>query len=72
MTILILVIVFVCLLALGVPIAFAIGISTLLTMMASIDFVPAVMTVAQRMAGGIDSFTLLAIPLFILSGQLMV
>ena len=71
MTIIILVIVFVCLLALGVPIAFAIGISTLFTMMASIDFVPAVMTVAQRMAGGIDSFTLLAIPLFILSGQLM-
>ncbi|MFK5970260.1 MAG: TRAP transporter large permease, partial [Candidatus Marithrix sp.] len=71
MSIIVLVAAFACLLALGVPIAFAIGLSTFLTMLVSIDFVPAVTTVAQRMAGGINSFALLAIPLFILSGQLM-
>jgi len=32
---------------------------------------PAVTTVAQRMATGLDSFALLAIPFFILAGQLM-
>lgn len=59
------------LLALGIPIAFAIGIATLATMLISIDFIPAVTTMAQRMASGIDSFALLAIPLFIISGNLM-
>jgi len=71
MTIAVLIIVFFALLALGVPIAFAIGISTLATMLVSVDTLPALTTVAQRMAGGLDSFSLLAIPLFILSGQLM-
>lgn len=71
MTVAILLIVFVSLLALGVPIAFLIGISTVATMLVSVDLTPALTTVAQRMAGGLDSFALLAIPLFILSGQLM-
>ncbi len=71
MTVAILLIVFVSLLALGVPIAFSIGISTVATMLVSVDLTPALTTVAQRMAGGLDSFALLAIPLFILSGQLM-
>lgn len=71
MTIAVLLIVFTILLALGVPIAFSIGIATLATMLVSVDTLPALTTVAQRMAGGLDSFALLAIPLFILSGQLM-
>ena len=71
MIVLVLVLSFVLLFALGVPIAFCLGISTLLTMLMTMDFVPAVTTIAQRMAGGVDSFALLAIPLFILSGQLM-
>ena len=71
MTIAILLIVFTTLLVLGVPIAFSIGIATVATMLASVDTLPALTTVAQRMAGGLDSFALLAIPLFILSGQLM-
>jgi len=62
---------FICLLVLGVPIAFSIGIATTLTMLFTISPGPAVTTVAQRMATGIDSFALLAIPFFILSGQLM-
>jgi len=55
----------------GVPISFSIGLSTLLTMLLSIQSLPALTTVAQRMATGLDSFALLAIPFFILSGQLM-
>jgi len=67
----VLAIVFVVLFALGVPIAFCIGLSTLATMLMTMDFEPAATTIAQRMAGGLNSFALLAIPLFILSGQLM-
>ncbi|MDQ2076037.1 TRAP transporter large permease [Marinimicrobium sp. ABcell2] len=70
-SILILVVSFVVLLALNVPIAFSIGIATLLTMLFTIDFGPAMVTMAQRLAGGINSFALLAIPFFILSGLLM-
>ncbi len=61
---------FVILLVLNVPIAFAIGISSLLTIFAIGD-IPALKTVAHTLATGIDSFTLLAIPFFILAGQLM-
>lgn len=63
--------VFVVLLALGVPVAFCIGIATVATMLVSIEMLPALTTVAQRMATGLDSFTLLAIPFFILAGQIM-
>ena len=70
-SVLILVLSFVLLLALSVPIAFSIGIATILTMLFTISAMPALTTVAQRMATGIDSFALLAIPFFILSGLLM-
>ena len=66
-----LIIVLAALLALGVPIAFGIGLATLATMLLSIDALPAATTMAQRMASGLDSFALLAIPLFIISGNLM-
>src|SRR5690625_7823477 len=59
---------FLVLLALNVPIAFGLSIATLLTMLFTIDFTPAVVTMAQRMAGGINSFALLAIPFFVFSG----
>lgn len=71
MTFLLLLGVLTVLLALGVPIAFAIGLATLAAMLLSIDVLPALTTVAQRMVGGLDSFALLAIPLFIISGNLM-
>lgn len=67
----VLVICFLILMVMGVPIAFSIGISALLTMLVSIDPAPAATTMAQRMATGLDSFALLAIPFFILAGQLM-
>ncbi|GLR72608.1 TRAP transporter large permease [Agaribacter marinus] len=68
---LLLISVFFILLFLNVPISFCIGIATLAAMLLNIDFVPTVTTIAQRMAGGLDSFSLLAIPFFILSGLLM-
>lgn len=69
--VLVLALTFAGLLLLGVPIAFAIGLATVSTMLFTIQAGPALTTAAQRMATGLDSFALLAIPLFILSGQLM-
>ncbi|MFC2084734.1 TRAP transporter large permease [Bacteroidota bacterium] len=69
--VLVLIISFILLLTFGVPISYSIGISALLTMLLSIDSISSFTTVAQRMATGLDSFALLAIPFFILAGQLM-
>ena len=69
--ILVLVISFICLLSIGTPVAWSIAISSLLTMLVSIPAMPAFTTVSQRMATGLDSFALLAIPFFVLSGELM-
>ncbi|NJM93367.1 MAG: TRAP transporter large permease subunit, partial [Cytophagales bacterium] len=69
--ILILVLSFMALLSLGVPIAFSIGLSTVFTMLVTIDVIPSFTTIAQRIATGLDSFSLLAIPFFVLAGQLM-
>ena len=66
-----LLLVFVVLLICNAPIAFAIGTATLVAMLMNMGFEAATTTVAQRMAGGINSFTMVAIPLFILSGLLM-
>ncbi len=71
MEILILVLSFIILLGIGVPIAWSIGLSSIFTMLVSIPAIPAFTTVAQRMATGLDSFALLAIPFFILAGQIM-
>ncbi len=69
--ILVLVISFVGLLAIGTPVAWSISIASVLTMLVSIPALPAFTTVAQRIGTGLDSFSLLAIPFFILSGELM-
>ncbi|KMT63742.1 TRAP transporter large permease [Catenovulum maritimum] len=68
---LVLIVVFFFLLALNVPISFSIGVATVATMLLSIDFIPAATTIAQRLAGGINTFALLAIPFFVLSGLIM-
>jgi len=70
-SILVLLVTFVVLLLLNTPIAITIAIATLFTMLLSIDGLPALMTMSQRMVSGINSFALLAIPFFILSGYLM-
>ncbi|MEQ9375075.1 MAG: TRAP transporter large permease [Imperialibacter sp.] len=67
----ILVLTFVVLLGIGVPVAYSIGLSSLVTILITMDPVIAFTTLAQRMATGIDSFSLLAIPFFVLAGQLM-
>ncbi|MBK1876325.1 TRAP transporter large permease [Pelagicoccus mobilis] len=67
--ILILVVVFSVLLFMNVPIAVAIAFASLLAML--IDGHDPSLMVASKMANGIDSFALLAIPFFVLSGLLM-
>jgi tripartite ATP-independent transporter DctM subunit len=69
--ILVLILSFITLLSIGTPVAWSIAISALLTMLVSIPFMPALTTVSQRIGTGLDSFALLAIPFFILSGELM-
>ena len=69
--ILVLVISFVILLLISVPVAWSIAISSLLTIVVSVPLIPSLTTVSQRIATGLDSFALLAIPFFILSGQIM-
>ena len=59
------------LLAYGLPVAYSIGTATTLTILLNIAIVPGITTVAQRMTTGIDSFALLAIPFFVLAGELM-
>lgn len=71
MEVLVLVLSFVILIGIGVPIAWSIGISSILTMLISIPSIAAFTTVTQRMATGLDSFALLAIPFFVLAGQIM-
>lgn len=59
------------LLMLKVPVAYSIGISTTLSLLLNIDNLPGITTIAQRMTTGIDSFALLAIPFFVLAGEIM-
>ncbi len=56
------------LLAFGVPVATSIGLSAIASLW---YFDYPLIVIAQKMITGIDSFTFIAIPLFILSGELM-
>lgn len=56
-------------LILGVPIAFSMGLSSLAALM---TFMPnSAITIISKMFGGLDSFSLMAIPYFLLAGNLM-
>lgn len=59
------------LLFLKIPVAYSVGIATTLTMLFHLPFLPSVTTIMQRMTMGVDSFALLAIPFFILAGDIM-
>jgi tripartite ATP-independent transporter DctM subunit len=61
---------FMALLCLRMPIAFVLAIVTVVTALA-LDYSNIPLTVASDLANGIDSFALLAIPFFILAGELM-
>lgn len=59
------------LLFLGVPISYAIGISSLSAILAVVPLDVAVLTAAQRTFVGMSKFSLTAIPFFILAGNIM-
>ena len=67
----IILIVLLVLLALGVPIAYSIGISALAAILQTVPLDISVVTAAQRTFVGMSKFSLTAIPFFILAGNLM-
>lgn len=60
---------FLVLLVIGAPIALCLGAAALLVVFTTGDVSPIVL--GQRMFGSLDSFTIMAIPLFMLAGNLM-
>ncbi|CAH8194708.1 TRAP transporter large permease [Vibrio aestuarianus] len=63
--------VFVVLLVAGTPIGLCIVISSTATILMALDFNLAMFATAQKMFSSLDSFALLAVPFFILSGVIM-
>ena len=63
--------VFPVLLLIGLPISVTIGISSVLSILSALPWENAVFTASQRIFTGINSFSLLAIPFFILAGIIM-
>lgn len=59
------------LLLIGVPIAISIAISSVLAVIAALPIDSALITSVQRIFTGMDSFSLLAVPFFILAGVIM-
>ncbi len=70
-SLLIILVVLLALLALGVPIAYSIGISALVAILQTVPLDVSVVTAAQRTFVGMSKFSLTAIPFFILAGNLM-
>ncbi len=68
---LVILVVMLVLLFIGVPISYAIGVSSLAAILMSVDLDVAVLTGAQRTFVGMSKFSLTAIPFFILAGNLM-
>jgi tripartite ATP-independent transporter DctM subunit len=68
---LILIIVFALLMVIGIPIAISIATASLATVFIVLPFDVSVFTSAQKMITSLDSFSLLAVPFFILSGIIM-
>lgn len=58
-------------LVIGLPIAFAIGFSSLLTIFLNFPIDKAAVLTSQKLLGGLDNFGLLALPFFIFAGNLM-
>lgn len=68
---LVLLVVFPILLLIGIPIAVTIGISSVLSILTALPWENALFTASQRIFTGINSFSLLAIPFFVLAGIIM-
>ncbi|MGI5057658.1 TRAP transporter large permease [Treponema pectinovorum] len=62
---------FFAMLVIGIPISIGIGLSALVTACVVVSPDIAIFTIAQKMVNGISSFSLLAVPLFVLSGNIM-
>lgn len=62
------ILIFLILIVFSLPIAFSMGIASLVGMIWTKDFL---MVIPQRIFNGMDSFVLLAVPFFILAGELM-
>ena len=62
---------FAVLLVLGVPIALSLGAATMFTIVTSPDMTVSVSTVAQRIYGGLESTSIMAIAFFVLAENLM-
>lgn len=58
-------------LVIGVPIGISIGLSSAFAMITILPYQVGVITCAQKMFTGVNSFSLLAIPFFILAGNIM-
>lgn len=71
LSILILFGVFFALMFFSVPVSFSIGLATLSTVLISLPFDRSIFVIAQKMITGLDSFTLLALPFFVLAGNIM-
>jgi len=69
MTSLIIAVAFILLAIFGMKVAYALGFATMVGIALFTDF--NVLTVAQKMVSGIDSYSLMAIPLFMLAGRMM-
>ena len=69
MTVAVLFLLFAIFIILGLPLAFAMGLSAIVAIIA-VDG-QSFLIVPQRMVASLDSFALLAVPLFILAGELM-
>lgn len=59
------------LLAFGVPISHATGLASIAALLTIMPPLPALSVTAQRIATGLDSFALLAIPFFFMAGSIM-
>lgn len=70
-SIVILILTFITFMAIGVPVAWALGLSSFITLLVTVAVAPSATTIAQRMGTGLDSFALLAIPFFVLAGEIM-
>ena len=62
---------FIALMAIGMPISHATGLSAILALLTLMPAMPAIAVSAQRLATGLDSFALLAIPFFFMAGMIM-
>ena len=67
----IMLVILIVLLAFGIPIAVSIGIASIAAILPTVSLDVTVVTAAQRIFSGTSTFTLVAIPFFILAGNIM-